>query len=182
MHIQTQRLRIKTANTAEIKLRPIQAQDNLAIAQVIRQSFRDNHIDHLEGVSLNDPELECLSQVYAGAGTGYWVVEMQGQVKGGVGLAPLIGASSAYVELQKLYIDRDITGLGIGRALIEFALQQARAWGYEYCYLETLEELSAAVGLYEALGFKLLPDRLGNTGHHSCGICMLKDLRAMLTE
>ncbi|WOE30505.1 MULTISPECIES: bifunctional helix-turn-helix transcriptional regulator/GNAT family N-acetyltransferase [unclassified Acinetobacter] len=162
-----------------IQIRPIQAQDNLAIAEVIRQSFRDHQIDHLEGVSLNDPGLECLSEIYAIPRAGYWVIEVQGQVKGGVGLAPLQGASSAYVELQKLYIDRDITGLGIGRRLIQFALDQASAWGYHYCYLETLHELSAALGLYQAYGFKLLDQRIGNTGHNSCGICMLKDLKKM---
>lgn len=159
-----------------VVIRPIEEQDNLAIAEVIRQSFIDNKIDHLEGISLHDPDLNRLSDVYAMQGSGYWVVEIEGNVIGGVGIAPLAGAPDPYVELQKLYIDRKFTGLGLGRRLIQLAIDQAIAFGYRYCYLETLEELSTAMGLYESYGFKLLDRPIGNTGHHACGICMLKDL------
>lgn len=48
--------------------------------------------------------------------------------------------------------------------------------GYRSCYLETLDELKDAVRLYEAFGFRHFPERLGNTGHNSCGICMLRTL------
>ena len=157
-------------------IRPIEPKDNLAIAAVIRQSFIDNKIDHLEGVSLHDPCLNHLSEVYQGSQSGYWVLEIDGQIKGGVGIAPLQNATAEYAELQKLYIDQSLTGLGLGRRLIHLALEKAMEYKYQYCYLETLEELGAAVGLYQSFGFELLDQRIGDTGHNTCGICMLKDL------
>lgn len=161
----------------QLNIRPIEPKDNEAIAAVIRQSFIDNKIDHLEGVSLNDPCLNRLSEVYTVKGSGYWVIEIDGTVKGGVGIAPLSGAGENYCELQKLYIDSSLTGLGIGRKLINLAIDKATEYGYQYCYLETLEELGAAVDLYESFGFKMLDKQLGNTGHNSCDIYMLKDLK-----
>lgn len=78
--------------------------------------------------------------------------------------------------MQKLYFTREVKGMGMGRRMIAFINAQAKAMGYKFCYLETLDELKGAVHLYEAFGFRHLSERMGNTGHHSCGICMLKEL------
>ncbi|UXM94391.1 bifunctional helix-turn-helix transcriptional regulator/GNAT family N-acetyltransferase [Bartonella sp. HY329] len=162
-----------------LKIRPIEPKDNDGLAAVIRQSFIDNKIDHLEGVSLNDPCLNHLSDVYTIKGSGYWVIEMDGTIKGGVGIAPLLGAGKEYCELQKLYIDSSLTGLGVGRRLISLAIDKATEYGYSFCYLETLDELGAALILYESFDFKLLDKRVGDTGHNSCGIYMLKALNTV---
>jgi len=155
--------------------RPIEARDNAAIAEIIQASFREHQIDHLEGVSLHDPELRRLSEVYNKQGTGYWVAEANGTIVGGAGLAPLSG-EEATCEMQKLYFSSTVKGMGMGRRMIAFIITQAISMGYQYCYLETLDELKDAVRLYEAFGFKHLAERMGNTGHNGCGICMLKKL------
>lgn len=160
---------------AELTFRPIEARDNAAIAEIIRTSFRENKIDHLEGVSLHDPELERLSEVYNQPGSGYWVAEANGRIVGGAGLAPLDGEKGT-CEMQKLYFSSEIKGMGMGRRMIAFIIAQANAMRYQSCYLETLDELKDAVRLYEAFGFRHLSERLGNTGHNGCGICMLKTL------
>ncbi len=161
---------------SEIVIRPILAKDNKYIAEVIRKSFRDNQTDHLEGVSLHDPALNNLSEAYAKAHSGYWVVEVNRQIVGGVGIAPLQGADNEYCEMQKLYLDRSVTGIGLGRRLIALSIEKVKEFGYRYCHLETLKELGAAVSLYESFGFEHLDGSLGNTGHSSCEICMLKKL------
>lgn len=160
---------------AELTFRPIKAQDNAAIAEIIRKSFFENKIAHLEGVSLHDPELDHLSEVYNQPGTGYWIAEANGRIVGGAGLAPLKGEKDV-CEMQKLYFTREVKGMGMGRRMIAFINAQAKAMGYKFCYLETLDELKDAVHLYEAFGFRHLSERMGNTGHDSCGICMLKEL------
>jgi len=43
-------------------------------------------------------------------------------------------------------------------------------------YLETMPELSNALELYRDLGFKTIDSRLGESGHFSCDIWMLKEL------
>ncbi|MCM7179394.1 hypothetical protein LNGFDJGK_01633 [Enterobacter hormaechei] len=160
---------------AGLIFRRLESSDNSAIAAIIRDSFRENKIEHLEGVSLHDPELDCLSEVYNNHGCGYWVAEANGVVVGGAGLAPLEG-EEGICEMQKLYFKSEFQGMGLGRRMIAFIISQASEMGYHSCYLETLEELRNAVGLYEAFGFEHIPERLGNTGHNSCGICMLKKL------
>ncbi|EKS6646030.1 MarR family transcriptional regulator [Enterobacter hormaechei] len=155
--------------------RPIDARDDAAVAAIIRNSFRENKIDHLEGVSLHDPGLEHLSEACNQPGTGYWVAEANGKVVGGAGLAPLSGEEGV-CEMQKLFFNSEVKGMGMGRRMIAFIIAQATAMGYQSCYLETLNELKDAVRLYETFGFRHIPERLGNTGHNSCDIFMLKNL------
>ncbi|MDW6017826.1 GNAT family N-acetyltransferase [Vibrio plantisponsor] len=163
-------------NGLNITIRPITPEDNSAIADVIRNSFIDNKIDHLEGVSLHDPALASLSHAYTSEKSGYWVATLNDQVVGGVGVAQLLGASEEYGEMQKLYLDKSVLGIGLGRCLIDLSIKKAREFGYKYLYLETLEELSSAVSLYEQFGFEHIEGSIGNTGHGSCEICMLKTL------
>lgn len=160
---------------AEMIIRPIEGKDNAAIAEIIRNSFKENKIDHLEGVSLHDPELERLSEAYNQPGAGYWIAEANGKIVGGAGIAALNGVKDV-CEMQKLYFQSDVKGMGMGRRMIAFIIAQAKTMGYQSCYLETLNELKDAVRLYEAFGFCHLAKRMGNTGHNSCGICMLKKL------
>ncbi|MDP5255233.1 MULTISPECIES: GNAT family N-acetyltransferase [unclassified Vibrio] len=162
--------------SSPIVIRTIQSSDNLIMADIIRQSFFDHGIDHLEGVSLHDPALVDLTAAYQKEKHRYWVALYAGKLAGGCGIAPLQGGTENYCELQKLYVKQDYHGLGIGKALIEHSLQYAKAIGYQYCYLETLPELSKAVGLYEKLGFVPLKQAIGNTGHHDCDIRMLNTL------
>ncbi|HLP20627.1 MAG TPA: GNAT family N-acetyltransferase, partial [Chitinophagales bacterium] len=79
-------------------------------------------------------------------------------------------------ELVKMYLLPDARGKGLGRALLEACFDFARQSGYQKVYLETMPELKAAVRIYEKLGFSLLPAALGNSGHYSCSIHMLRDL------
>ncbi len=156
----------------EIVITEIAPDDNQAMAEIIRQSFRDNKIDHLEGVSLHDPELNNLYQTYQRPGSRYWVARANGRVLGGVGIAPLAGPTETTCEMQKLFLSADALGTGLGRRLIALSLQQARQLGYDYCYLETLSELQSAVRLYEKFGFDYLASPLGNTGHGGCDLFM----------
>ncbi len=156
----------------EIVITEIAPDDNGAMAEIIRQSFRDNKVDHLEGVSLHDPELNNLYQTYQQPGSRYWVARANGRVLGGVGIAPLAGSAEKTCEMQKLFLSADALGTGLGRRLIALSLQEARRLGYDYCYLETLSELQSAVRLYEKFGFEYLEAPQGNTGHGGCDLFM----------
>lgn len=160
---------------ADMTIRKIEEKDNEAIAEIIRSSFVENKIDHLEGVSLHDPSLSRLSDFYVGNQMGYWVVEANGIIVGGAGIYPLDGEDGV-CEMQKLYFSRKVKGMGMGRRMIAFILEKASEMKYKQCYIETLDELKDAVKLYESFGFVHLPESLGNTGHSSCNICMLRTL------
>lgn len=61
------------------------------------------------------------------------------------------GALDAYLE--ELYVAPDRRGQGLGRALLETAMQQARERGAARIDLDTSTDDVAARGLYEASGF-----------------------------
>ncbi|CAI0749285.1 Predicted acetyltransferase [Serratia liquefaciens] len=163
---------------ATLRVRPIIQDDDAAMAGIICNVFREYGMDKMEGVSLHDPDLDRLTGVYQDNGGKYWVLEQEGQVVGGVGIAPLAGGDVGYCELQKLFFKPSVRGLGMARYMVVQALKAARAAGYRYCYLETTEQLKEALGLYYALGFTLLTERRGNTGHHGCNIYLLKNLQS----
>jgi ribosomal protein S18 acetylase RimI-like enzyme len=74
------------------------------------------------------------------------------------GLAVLRFRLSIWTEglecyLAELYVVPDRRGQGLGRALMEAAMEHARGQGADYMDLGTSEDDVAARGLYESLGF-----------------------------
>lgn len=156
-------------------IRPLAEKDNAAIAQVIRSVFIELGAP-TTGTAYADPVLDRLSGVYDKEGTAYFVVESKGRVIGGAGIAPLDGGMKGVCELQKMYFLPEARGRGIGAGLMHICLDAARQFSYNQCYIETLDSMKAAQKLYIKSGFKYLDAPLGDTGHNSCQVWMLKDL------
>lgn len=158
-------------------LRPITAADDAAMAAVIRKVMPEFGACG-PGFAINDPEVDHLSTAYAGPRATYFVVEMEGRVVGGAGIAPLAGAEASVCELRKMYFLPEARGYGEGRRLLAHCLEHARQLGYERCYLETLTGMDAAMRLYREAGFESLCAPLGATGHFACDRYYARDLRA----
>ena len=158
-----------------MNLRPISPEDNSRLALIIRTSLEEFGLD-LPGTVYTDPTTDALFELFQKKGSSYWVLEEDGQIIGGCGLYPTDGLPAGCAELVKLYLSKDKRGGGRGRLLMEKTIASAKELGYTSLYLESFKELSAAVGLYEKLGFRNLPGPLGNSGHFSCEIWMLKNL------
>ncbi|WP_421902343.1 bifunctional helix-turn-helix transcriptional regulator/GNAT family N-acetyltransferase [Maridesulfovibrio sp.] len=149
-------------------IRPITGEDDLAVAQVIRVVSEEYGLRAEDGYAVGDPSVDHMSHAYADEGCRYWVVEREGRVVGGGGVAALQGGTGSVCELQKMYFTSECRGRGLGRKLVLKGLEFARSCGYEACYLETTGELREAVSLYEALGFERQDNPLGDTGHEVC--------------
>lgn len=149
------------------EIRPIQAQDNGAIAQIIRQVLKELGAAR-PGLAWSDPELDAMAQTYSHPGTQYFVVVHQETVLGGGGIAPFACEYPATCELQKMYFLPEARGHGMGAALIDRLLTTARQLQYQGCYLETLNTMTRAIRLYEKTGFTRLPKALGCSGHTAC--------------
>lgn len=158
-----------------ITIRPIQPQDNAEIAAIIRCVF-----DELDapktGTAYADPTLDTLSDVYKSGKSVYFVAEVDGIVLGGAGIAPLENGPAGICELQKMYTGKTARGKGIGAQLMERCLTAAADFGYSQCYLETLPYMLDAQKLYKKYGFAYLDAPMGDTGHSSCPVWMLKNL------
>jgi ribosomal protein S18 acetylase RimI-like enzyme len=75
---------------------------------------------------------------------------MQGQMAGCVAIRQFRGGSC---EMKRLFVRPAFSGRGLGRALVERAILDARAIGYTTMVLDTLPNMTTAISLYSALGF-----------------------------
>lgn len=137
-----------------VNIRPITASDNLKIAEIIRSNLKKFHLD-IPGTAYFDPELDCLGNFYSALPEkrAYFIAEDSNQIIGGIGVAEFENIDGC-AEIQKLYLTDAAKGKGLGRALMQTAENFAKEKHYKKLYLETHSTLTAAIGLYEKLGFK----------------------------
>jgi len=66
---------------------------------------------------------------------------------------PWVHTAGLHGYLEELYVVPDLRGNGLGRALMEAAIETARSEGADFIELGTSEDDTAARGLYESAGF-----------------------------
>lgn len=160
---------------SEILIREIEAKDNHIVAKMIRDVLLELGAPKV-GTAYEDKTLDVLSEVYQAERAVYFVLEKEGKVVGGAGIAQLENSELTICELQKMYFSTNARGQGLGGLMMQKCLQAAKDFGYQQCYLETLPYMTSAVKLYEKSGFIALDKPLGDTGHYSCSEWMLKEL------
>ena len=158
------------------QLRPILKKDNQPLREVILNVLKEYNCEG-PGYASSDKEMEDLFASYSTSSNHhYLVVEGEdGLIYGGAGIAPLEGGPPDVVELRKMYLLPQARGCGNGKALINDLLGKAKELGFKKCYLETVPHMTDAQKLYEKAGFRTT-DRLGDTGHFNCGVCLIKTL------
>ena len=158
----------------EYNIREIGPQDNKAVEQVIRSCLIEFGGDH-EGTAWADPMLGRFSEVYSVPDSRYWVAaDENGKVVGGVGIGRLDGADGL-CELQKMYLLPQARGTGLAQRLMDKALGFA-SQHYERCYLETLDNMTAAQRFYEKNGFVRVREPVVITDHFACEVRYIKEL------
>ena len=156
-------------------IRAIEPRDDAQVAAIIRTVMPEFGATG-SGFAINDPEVDWMSRAYNESRSAYFVVEDDGQVLGGGGVAPLAGGDGGTCELRKMYFLPQVRGLGAGAAMMARCLQAAREFGFTQCYLETLRGMDAAMRLYERTGFWRIDAPLGATGHGGCNAFYLLPL------
>jgi putative acetyltransferase len=156
-------------------LRPIRSEDDAAIATIIRTVMPEFGATG-SGFAISDPEVDWMSRAYAAPRHAYFVVERDGHILGGAGIAPLTGGNSDTCELRKMYFLPEARGLGAGSTMMARCLDTARQFDFKHCYLETLTGMEAAMQLYQRTGFQRIEHALGETGHGGCDLFFSLDL------
>lgn len=148
-------------------IRNITQADDAAMANIIRTVMPEFGAVG-SGFAISDPEVDWMSRAYAEPRHAYFVVERDGVVLGGGGIAPLAGSDGETCELRKMYFLPEARGIGAGAAMMSRCLAAARDAGFTRCYLETLTGMDAAQRLYERSGFRRIDGPMGATGHGGC--------------
>ena len=161
--------------TANASIRPIEPADDAAMAAIIRAVMPEFGASG-DGFAINDPEVDWMSRAYSEPRHAYFVLERDGRVLGGAGIAPLAGGDASTCELRKMYFLPAARGTGAGAAMMARCLDAARAAGFAQCYLETLRGMDAAMRLYQRSGFHRIDGPMGATGHGGCNAFYLRDL------
>ncbi|MBN8781940.1 MAG: GNAT family N-acetyltransferase [Terrimonas ferruginea] len=156
-------------------IRPIEQRDNPVIARIVRDTLKEFGANH-PGTVYYDASTDSLYELFRQSGSCYFIVEENDMVLGGAGLFPTEGLPDNTCELVKMYLLPEGRGKGTGKKLIQHCLVTAKEMGYEKVYLETMPELTNALGLYEKTGFRYLEAPLGNSGHFGCSHWMIRDL------
>ncbi len=156
-------------------IRPILKKDNPHIAKVIRKVLVDLGVPKV-GTAYADKTLDSLYEVYQKPRSIYFVIEKEGEIIGGAGVAQLDNYEGNVCELQKMYFLKEARGLGLGTKMIAICLGKAKDFMFDKCYLETMNYMEAAQKLYLKNKFEYIDAPMGNTGHYSCPVHMLKEL------
>jgi len=95
-------------------------------------------------------DIEDQSKFYPPTGRFYLVQYAGGYV--GVGCLKRLAASLG--EVQRMYVQPHVRGVGAGRYLVRRLLEDAKLLGYTKVRLESLKALTAAHNLYRSVGFQ----------------------------
>ena len=100
-------------------------------------------------------ELHSLPGKYAASHGGILLLARRNSSNEPLGCVALrcLHAEKGYCEMKRLYVDPASRGLGLGQALAEAIIQQARKMNYKSVRLDTLPNMTAARKLYQGLGF-----------------------------
>ncbi|WP_375102883.1 GNAT family N-acetyltransferase [Paenibacillus sp. RS8] len=157
-----------------MNIRRIQMKDNYAIEQIIRECLMEFG-GNRGGLAWEDDSLHHLYQYYTNdKNRAYWIVEEEGTVLGGCGIAPF-GKEEDICELQKMYLTYTTRGTGVATELLNIALDFAKLH-YNKCYLETLQNMQGANRFYTKSGFERLNAPLAGSEHFACDAWYIKDL------
>ena len=131
-------------DTAEVELRPMEAGDVPRVGSVERSSF-------------SRPWKErTFRRLLEREGTELWVADAG---KGGVVGYVVLWAVLDEAELGNIAVAEEHRGRGVGAALLDHALERARALGAASLFLEVRSSNRAASALYESRGFRVVAVR-----------------------
>ncbi len=126
------------------------------LVTVARELFRE-YADAI-GVDLEyqgfSAERDALPSPYVPPHGALLIAQVDGDTAGCVALRCLNDQTG---EMKRLYVRPAFRSWGLGKHLVEAAIEAARRAGYSALRLDTLPSMAAAQGLYRKLGFVEIP-------------------------
>lgn len=105
-------------------------------------------------------ELSEFLRRYDGNRDGIWIPTVNGRPEGSVAIDGIYAHRSG-AHLRWFILSDALRGKGVGRKILERAVDFCKQRGYKRVYLHTFEGLDAARHLYEEAGFTLIGQQRG---------------------
>ena len=136
-----------------ITLVPVESQEQVELARGLFREYADAIGVDLEYHGFT-AELEALPLPYTPPYGALLFAQINGDTAGCVALRRLNDETG---EMKRLYVRPAFRSWGLGKYLVEAAIQTARHAGYTALRLDTLPSMVTAQGLYRKLGFTEIP-------------------------
>jgi N-acetylglutamate synthase-like GNAT family acetyltransferase len=135
----------------KIEIRPLLPGDDATAFRTLNEEWITRHftLEAKDMETLGDPENAILRE-----GGHIFMLYADAKPVGCVALMPM---SRGVYELSKMAISPHLRGQGLGRRLLQHAIEQARLIGAKSLFLGSNTKLSNAVHLYESVGFRHVP-------------------------
>lgn len=154
-----------------LEVRPVRPEEHQEAGRVTAEAYREfvrpgdlgweDYLRRLADVERRAREALVLAAVEDGRVLGTATLELGDRVSGGHERDPLAPDEA---HLRMLGVDPDTRGRGVGRALVEACLEEARRAGKRRLTLGTTERMLAAQRMYESMGFRRGPDQVFDDG------------------
>lgn len=150
----------------QVKIREFQPGDEASFRKRNEEWItRYFQIESKDEKAFADPQKEILAD---GGRIFFATVERQC-----VGCCALLRRTDDEFEVAKMAVTAAFQGSGVGRKLLDAAIEAARYAGARSLYLETNQILGPAIRLYESMGFKHLPPcRITPSPYARCDVYM----------
>jgi GNAT superfamily N-acetyltransferase len=144
--------------------------DIIPYAPQYRKNFKDLNMEWIQQFFAVEPiDTDLLSdpeKYFLHPGGAIWFARCCGDMVGTCGL--LYHPEHGY-ELSKMGVTRLYRGMGIGRQLVETALEKVKSLGARTIFLETHSSLIPAMHLYQKFGFQSKPFPQGRSEQYPQG-------------
>jgi ribosomal protein S18 acetylase RimI-like enzyme len=143
---------------AAVSLHPVESRAQLTIAgDLVREYLhwvaevaRSNYGLSFDVEAMVQSDLEDKSKFFPPGGR-FYLVQYNDRY---VGVGCLKRLAVGLGEVQRMYVQPQVRGVGAGRSLVVRLLEDARNLGYAKVRLESLKALTAAHSLYRSVGFR----------------------------
>ncbi|MDF3076228.1 MAG: paiA [Sphingobacteriaceae bacterium] len=155
-----------------LSIRPATIQDVEILASLGRQTFHEAYADQnseedMQSYISKNFSGEQISQKINEPGAFFFIAEYNGVPVGytrygSSSISALDGQNA--IGLERIYILNEFQGKGIGRRLVDHAIDFARAAGKEMIWLGVWEKNYNALGFYTRMGFRKVGEKTFTIG------------------
>ncbi len=143
----------------EFLIRPATNDDIISVKQIIFTCLKEYALP--PDINGKDSDLNNIEKNYF-SNDGFFGVVVNTNTNQLVGTFGLFPVSENICELRKMYLSKEVRGKGLGKSILNTAINKAREKHYKKIILETISPLTTAIYLYKQFGFKEITPRVIN--------------------